>query len=200
MMRRLFLWIAPAAVSLLAGCSLVSPPKSEPATALLSKVPDNIPHEAGDESTLLVLRPEVSAAYNTTRMAYSVKPYQLAYYRDNQWAATPAQMIQPLLVQTLQQTGMFRAIMSPPESGHPNYALRTEIMELVQDYAAGPPVLKLALHVELLNASGQAVADREISKQEPMRDSTSYAGVNAANDALANALREAAQFVMSAAR
>jgi hypothetical protein len=32
-----------------------------------------------------------------------------------------------------------------------------------------------------------------------MRNSTSYAGVDAANEALANALREAAQFVMSSA-
>jgi hypothetical protein len=72
-------------------------------------------------------------------MAYTVKPYQLAYYRDNQWAETPAQMIQPLLVRTLQQTGFFQAILSPPDSGHASYALRTEIMELTQDYTGIPP-------------------------------------------------------------
>ena len=33
-----------------------------------------------------------------------------------------------------------------------------------------------------------------------MREMTPYAGVTAANDALANALLEAAQFIMSAAR
>ncbi len=151
-------------------------------------------------ATLLVLRPETSSAYNTTRMAYSVKPYELAYYRDNEWAATPAQMIQPLLVRTLEQTGMFRVILSPPESGHTNFALRSEIIELVQDYTTGPPVIRLRLRLQLLDASGQPIADREISEQESMREATPYAGVNAANDALANALRESAKFVMSSAR
>ena len=200
MSRRLLLSIVPQAALLLAGCSLISPPKSEPATAILSKVPDNVPHEAGVESTLLIARPEASPAYNTTKMAYSEKPYQIAYYRDNQWAGTPGEMIQPLLARTLEQTGMFRTVLTPPETGHTDFALRTEVSELLQDYTASTPMLKLVLHVQLLNGSGQALAEREISEQEPMRDSNSYAGVNAANDALAKALTEAARFVMSAAR
>ena len=200
MKKRFLLWIVPQAALLLAGCSLLAPPKSEPATAILSKVPDNVPHEAGAESTLLIVRPEASPAYNTTRMAYSEKPYQIAYYRDNQWAATPGEMIAPLLVRTLEQTGMFRAVLSPPETGHPDYALRTEVTELLQDFTASTPMVRLALHVQLLDGAGQAVADREISEQEPMRDSNSNAGVNAANDALAKALTEAARFVMSSAR
>jgi len=62
-------------------------------------MPDDVPHEPGRAATLLVLLPEISPAYDTARMAYSVKLYQLAYFRDNEWAETPAQMIQPLLVQ-----------------------------------------------------------------------------------------------------
>ena len=200
MRRGLLLWVTAEAALLLAGCSLVSPPKPEPTTAILSKLPNDVPREAGVESTLLIARPEASSAYDTTKMAYSEKPYQIAYYRDNAWAATPAEMIQPLLVRTLEQTGMFRAILNAPETGHADYALHTEVTQLLQDYTAGAPVLKLALHVELLDASGESVADREIAEQEPMRGSNSYAGVAAANDALAKALAEAAQFVMSSAR
>jgi cholesterol transport system auxiliary component len=199
MRQKVLVRIAIAAASLLTACSLVAPPRSEPATAILSKVPDRLPHKASHASTLLVLRPETSSAYDTTRMAYSVRSYQLAYFRDNQWAGTPAQMIQPLLTRTLEQTGFFRAILSPPASGQ-SYTLRTEIMELVQDYTVSPPVLRLALRLQLLDASSQAVADREISEQEKIQDMTPYAGVNAANDALARALREAAQFVISSAR
>jgi|KBSSwiStaDraftv2_1062776.scaffolds.fasta_scaffold610803_2 cholesterol transport system auxiliary component len=199
MRRRFIVYLAPAAVSLLSACSLLSAPKPEPATAILSKVPANVPHQSGEGSTLLVMLPASSSGYDTTRMAYREKAYQLGYYRDNQWAGTPAQMIQPLLVQTLQETGMFQSISSPPESGRADYTLRTEVMELVQDYTGSQPTLRLALHFQLLNASGQVMADREILEQEPMRNSTSYAGVDAANEALANALREAAQFVMSSA-
>ena len=198
-MRRSLKWIAAIGL-LLGGCSLVSPPKPEPATAILSKVPDNVARDTGGEMTLLIVPPEVSSAYDTTQMAYSERPYQIAYYRDNVWAATPGNMIQPLLVRTLDRTGMFRAVLTTPETTHADYALRTQITELLQDYTAGVPVLRLALHVQLLDRDGQAIADREIAKQEPMRGANSYAGVNAANDALAKALGEAAEFVMSSAR
>jgi cholesterol transport system auxiliary component len=192
--------LARLAPVLLAGCSLLPPPQSEPATSILSKVPDQVPFEPGHASTLLVQRPEISSAYDTTRMAYTVKPYEIAYYRDNQWADTPAQMIQPLLVRTLQQTGFFQAILSAPDPGHTSYVLRTEIMELTQDYTRSPPLMRLTLHLRLFDESGRAVAEREITERETMQAATSYAGVNAANEALAKALRGAAEFVMSAAR
>ena len=98
-MRHVCLACIASAASLLAGCSLLLPPRPEPVKAVLSEMPDDVPHEPGRAATLLVLLPEISPAYDTARMAYSVKLYQLAYFRDNEWAETPAQMIQPLLVQ-----------------------------------------------------------------------------------------------------
>jgi len=192
--------LAPAVAILLAGCSLLSPPQSEPATAILSKVPDAVPSEPGHASTLLVQRPDISPAYDTTRMAYTLKPYELAYYRDNQWAETPDQMIQPLLVHTLQQTGFFQTVLTPPDSGPASYTLHTEIMELVQDYTRSQPIARVVLHLKLFDESGKTVAEREITERETMQAATSYAGVNAANEALAKGLLEAAEFVMSAAR
>jgi cholesterol transport system auxiliary component len=174
--------------------------KSEPVTAILDKVPELIPARAVSPATLLVRFPETSAAYDTTRMAYSMRPYQLAYFRDNQWAETPAEMIQPLLVRTLRQTDFFRAILSQPGSGPPDYTLRTEILELIQDHTAIPPTLRLRLRLQLFDASGQPIAGHDIVEQERMRDAVPYAGVVAANDAMAKALRETAQFVISSAR
>jgi cholesterol transport system auxiliary component len=184
------------AVLLLAGCSLLLPPKSEPAKAVLSKIPDDVPHERRHAATLLVLLPEASPAYDTTRMAYSVRLYQVAYFRDNEWAETPAQMLQSLLVRTMQRTGFFRAILTPPETGGRSYELRTKILDLVQDYTASPPVLRVALRVRLLGASGQLIAGREIDLRQAMREATPYAGVIAANDALAKMLRGVARFVL----
>jgi cholesterol transport system auxiliary component len=199
-MRRFCFVCAAVVVPWLVGCSSLFPPKTEPMTAILDKLPDRVPTTAARPVTLLVRLPETSAAYDTTRMAYSVKSYQLAYFRDNQWAGTPTQMIQPLLVRTLQQTGFFRAILSPPESEPASYSLRTEILELIQDYSTSPPVLRLGLRLQLFDASGRPIAGRDIVEQETMRDARAYAGVVAANDAVANALREATLFVTSAVR
>ena len=197
MRRILLVGFAPA--TLLTGCSLLSPAPPEPVTAILNKIPDQMQYESS-HATLVVQRLEIRTAYDTTRMAYTMRPYELAYYRDNQWVETPAQMIQPLLVRTLEQTGFFRAILNPADSGPASYALRTEITELVQDYTTSPPSARLALHLQLFDETGQSVAEQEITESERMQSSTSYAGVNAANEALAKALGETAQFVMSAVR
>ena len=199
-MRRIRLACITLAVLLLAGCSLLLPPRPEPAKAVLSEVPDDVPHGRRHAANLLVLLPEASPAYDTTRMAYSVKRYEVAYFRDHEWAGTPPRMVQPLLVWTLQRTGFFRAILSPPETADIGYSLRTSILDLVQDYTVTPPVLRLSLRFQLLGASGRPIAGREIKVQEAMREATPYAGVIAANDALAKVLRVAARFVLAAAR
>jgi cholesterol transport system auxiliary component len=199
-MRRFCVICAAVAVPWLVGCSSLFPPKTEPMTAILDKLPDRVPTMAAHPVTLLVRLPETSAAYDTTRMAYSVKSYQLAYFRDNQWAGTPAEMIQPLIVRALQQTGFFRAILSPPESEPASYSLRTEILELTQDYTASPPVLRLRLRLQLFDASGRPIAGHDLVEQETMREARPYSGVVAANDAVSKALSEATLFVTSSVR
>lgn len=188
------------AAALLAGCALLSPPQREPTKDVLSKLPDAILRERGHAGSLMVLRPEASPAYDTTRMAYTERPYQLGYFRDHEWAEPPAQMIQRLLTETLERTGLFRSVLTPPDLARAGYTLRSELLELVQDYTRSPPVARLALRVELLGPSGQSAAGRDIVLEERMRAATPYAGVVAANDALARALQDLAQFVLEHAR
>jgi cholesterol transport system auxiliary component len=133
-------------------------------------------------------------------MAYMERPYQLGYFRDHEWAEPPAQMIQKLLVQTLEQSGSFRSVLTPPEIARAGYTLRTEVLQLMQDYTTAPPLFRLALRVELLGSSGHSLASREIVMEEPMQAATPYAGVIAANNALARALRDAAELVVAHAR
>jgi hypothetical protein len=54
------------------GCGLLSPPKAEPTLAVLAKLPNDLPHERAHNVTMLVVPPETSPAYDTTRMAYTV--------------------------------------------------------------------------------------------------------------------------------
>jgi cholesterol transport system auxiliary component len=183
------------ATLLLAGCSLLAPPQPEPQKAALTRLPDRIPHATRQAGTLIVLPTEAGAAYDTTRMAYSEQPYQLAYFRDHEWAEPPPQMIHKLLVQSLDQTGGFRSVATAPD-GAGGMVLRTEILDLVQDDARAPPVLRLGLRLELRDASGKSVASRDIRIEEPMRAATAEAGVMAANDAVAKALQQVAGLVL----
>src|SRR5262249_61191536 len=133
-------------------------------------------------------------------MASSRETHQLAYFRDHQWAATLSEMLQPLLLRTLEATGYFSAVVTPPYAGCYSYVLRTQLVELVQDFASEPGVLRLALRARLSDGAELAVASSEIALREPIAQPTAEAGVAAANAATAKALRALAQFVLQSAR
>ncbi|HEV8256368.1 MAG TPA: ABC-type transport auxiliary lipoprotein family protein [Casimicrobiaceae bacterium] len=187
-------------LSLLSGCALLSPVKIETKKNVLNKVPIDVPSEKTRPATLLVLAPETNAIYDTTQMAYTTEAYQIGYFSQNEWAETPSQMIQPLIVQTIRNTGFFSEVVSPPHFGRHTFALRTEIQELKQDFTSDPATLQLAMRFDLSReATNEVTATKELSVQEPMREKTPYAGVVAANDAMAKLLRELAKFIVAKA-
>ena len=182
---------------LLAGCAI---PPAEPlrTNALLDQVPADLPQRARSDRTLIVFPAQARPALDTQQMAYTKAPHQLAYFARNQWAETPPQMLGPLLVRTMEATGAFTAVVAPPHATDAAIGVRTEILDLVQDFAPQPPVLRLALRVHVEDeATGRVLGTREIAVQQPMREATPAAGVQAANAAMAQALRELAAFVLA---
>jgi cholesterol transport system auxiliary component len=133
-------------------------------------------------------------------MAYTTQAYQVAYFSRNEWAETPSQMIQPLIVKTLRNTHYFSEVLSPPYFGRYTFALRTEILELKQDFTSEPAMLQLAMRFDLSReATDQVIATKELSVREPMMERNPYAGVVAANEAIAKVLRELARFIIEKA-
>jgi cholesterol transport system auxiliary component len=184
----------------LAACAL--PPAAEPplTSSLLDELPAAVPRRAQLQGSLLVFPPEGRPLVDTTQMAYSLRPHHIAYFARNQWAERPTQMLQPLLVRTLEATGAFSAVLTAPYAGSYALALRTEIVDLVQDFSQQPPVLRLGLRARLSDdATGRTLGTREIALREPMRQQAPQAGVEAANHALARALAELAGFVLDQA-
>jgi len=181
----------------LSGCTLFSPVHMDTKTYALSTIPDDFPMQRTHAATLLVLVPESAPAYATPRMAYSSQQYQIAYFSQNEWVATPAQMLQPLIVETLQRTHYFSEVLSSPFFGRPTFSLRTEIIELTQDFSSDPAVLRLTMRCYLTReTSHQVVATKELSTQELLSERNPYAGVVAANTAAARLLRELSRFVV----
>jgi cholesterol transport system auxiliary component len=185
-----------ACVVLFSGCTLFSPVKNN----VLNNIPLDLPSERTHSTTLLVLVPETVPAYATTQMAYSTEAYQIAYFAKNEWAETPSQMIQPLIVKTLRNTHYFSEVLSPPYFGRHTFDLRIEILELKQDFTTEPAMLELTMRVYLIRgATSQVIATKELSVREPMPGRNPYAGVVAANEAMQTLLRELAEFVVEKA-
>jgi len=182
-----------------AGCTLLPPPDPPPAIALLDKLPDDIPQASCRSPVVRVERPEARPAYDTTRMAYTQQPHQIAYFSRHEWGERPPQMLHPLLVRALEATVCLRTIV-PPDVGPAAYVLRTDVQELTQDFTQEPPQARLALRVRWLDAgTGQLIGPRQITQSEPMRQKNPVAGVQAANEATAKALREVARFALEMA-
>jgi len=189
-----------ACAVLFSGCSLFSPVNVDTKKNVLNNIPLDLRNERTHPATLLVLEPETTPAYATTQMAYSTQAYQIAYFTKNEWAETPSQMIQPLIVQTLQNTHYFSEVLSPPDFGRHTFGLRIEILELKQDFTSEPAMLRLAIRITLSrDATNQVVATQELSVSQPMSEKTPYAGVVAANEAMPKLLRELAEFVVEKA-
>jgi cholesterol transport system auxiliary component len=187
-------------VVLFSGCALFSPVKIDTKANILTNIPLDVPSEKTHSATLLMLVPETTPLYATTQMAYTTRAYQVAYFSQNEWAETPSQMIQPLIVKTLRNTHYFSEILSPHHIGRHTFALRTEILELKQDFTSEPAMLQLAMRFYLSReATNEVIASKELSVQEPMMERNPYAGVVAANEAIAKVLRELARFVIEAA-
>lgn len=168
-------------------------------TALLDQLPADVPQGPRRARPLLVYPPQARPVYDTVQMAYTQQAHQVAYFAHNQWGETPSQMLQPLLVRVMERTGAF-AVLAPPFTGGNALALHTELTQLVQDFTQEPPLLRVALRVQLIDeGSGRLVASRDIALQQPMQQKAPYAGVIAANAAMAQALHDLATFVLESA-
>ncbi len=181
---------------LLSGCSLMSPvPAHSQSAYVIDSVPSNVPKRSTQAMTMLVMQPNALAAYDTDNMAYTIKPYEISYFSQNRWAETPAQMLQPLIVQALQNTHYFNAVVSPPFAGNYQYMLNIRILKLQQNFLYKPAVLQLVVRVQLIKVGSNAViATKLFSLREPIVEQTPYGGVLAANKATEKWLRELAQF------
>ncbi len=186
-------------VGVLPGCALLRPVNVDTSKATLSPAPLGIPRKTNCGATLLVFPPQTQPIYDTTQMAYATQPHQVAYFSRHEWADTPSRMLLPLLVGALQSSGCFKAVVAPPHPHAYTHALRTEIVELLQDFSTQPAVLHLSLRVQLSDDSvGRVIATKEISLRESMPLRTPEGGVTAANVAAAKALQEAVSFALAA--
>jgi cholesterol transport system auxiliary component len=177
------------------GCTLLTPVKNDMTAYVLKGIPADLPRQVGPSGTLVVLVPETSPLYSTRRMAYSTQAFQIGYFNESEWALAPAQMIQPLLVETMRSAGYSSEIAPSSPSGRHTLTLRTEILELNQDFSSEPATFRLGMRFSLhREPAHQLVATKEVSVSEPMRERTAYAGVVAGNVAVEKMLRALAVF------
>ena len=128
-------------------------------------------------------------------MVYVRKLHVLEHYATHRWADTPAHLLQPLLMRTLEDAAVFRAVVPSGSGVQADLRLDTELVLLRQNFLVQPSRVELTLRVQLVDATGRRVlAARYVEQAQGVASDDAPGGVAAANGALARALSQVALF------
>lgn len=198
-----------AGLGLLAGCGASLLPKPAPPAALFAlddagpfAVPIAVPFAAvslpqpgASAPTLLVSTPRAAAGYDSSHIVYQRQAHGIEYFAVNQWVDTPAQMLAPLMVRSIERSGAFRAVLHAPAGVAGELRLDTEIVRLQQEFGNPPSRVRLTMRAVLVDtATRRVVASREFEAVVAASSDDPYGGVVAANGAVQQVLTELARF------
>jgi cholesterol transport system auxiliary component len=197
-----FASLAPTAtilVLIVGGCSVLPPPLPSDNVYLLEvqTLPATAPARpvisARRDAVLAVGQPRARAGFDTARMIWVRQAHGLEAYARNRWADMPSRMLEPLIRQTLQRSGAFRAVV--PHGIAADLRLDTELVRLQQDFTVKPSEVRLTLNAQLIDTATQRViASAEFDETEKCESEDAYGGVRAANRALERLLVRLAEF------
>lgn len=142
---------------------------------------------------LVVSLPVAQPGFDTPRMAYTQRPYEVSYYATHQWVDPPARMLTPLLIQALEQTGYWRATVPMPTSVRGDHRVEIDQLELVQTFLQKPSQVRVALRIQVLKLPEYLVlGTRLFDVAEEALTDDAYGGAVAANRAADKLVREIA--------
>ncbi len=185
----------------LSACTLIKPPAAVTLQSYVLELPAagrsaNAARSQG--AALVVAELRTRPGYDTPRMAYVKRNHTLDYYASSQWADTPARMLQPLLVNALESTGHYSAVLRAPAPVPAGLRLDAEIVRLEQVFTAKPSHMRISLRVLLIDTrKGQVLGQREFDTDVPTPSDDAYGGVRALNQVLAPLLKDVAAFCVA---
>lgn len=183
----------------IASCGILPANATAPKSYLLDIPFESLSPPNPQGKVLLVSMPQATAGYNTVGLMYTRTPYVLEYYNESQWIDTPAQMLLPLLVHSLDATGQFSAVLSANSAAvSGEWRLDSEIIRLYQDFLSEPSQVHFILRIQLLDMVARNVIATHVFDIKEFAPSQNAEGnVLATNQAVAKVLKELAQFIQA---
>jgi cholesterol transport system auxiliary component len=135
---------------------------------------------------LQVSLPLAEPGFETPRMVYVKRLYELEHYALNQWADQPARMFASLLVQALGRTGSWRAVVPLPGSIRGDFRLDSYGFTMQQEFMQDPSLVRVTVRMQLVEVKeSRVVGTRTFEAVEKAQSDDAYGGVLAANRAIA---------------
>ena len=184
---------------ILSGCSLL--PKAEPVVIHRYTLDYPVVETRMDSSgpVILVSRIYTRMGLASHRMMYRRDVHKVAYFTKNQWIAPPADMLEPLIVDSLESAGRFAAVVQPGSPVVADLRLDLHLAELYQDFSSRPGSVRFRIRAQLLNMNTLSVlATQQFDYSLPVATETAASGVDAINMVVQKFLPELVKFSLAA--
>jgi cholesterol transport system auxiliary component len=134
-------------------------------------------------------------------MAYLPRRNTVKYYAHSRWADSPAGMLAPALVEALETTGCWRAVVRMPSALPADFRLDTEDLVLEQEFYSRPSKVRIALRATLVDLREPGIrAVRRFDALEDAPSEDAEGGAIAAGRAAEKLLGSIAAWANEAAR
>ncbi len=119
----------------------------------------------------------VAQTFNTNAMVYQPRPFQSQSYNYSRWRANPGYLVTDYLIRDLRESGLFKAVFGPDNSGEHRFKLEGGVAEFQEVDAADGWKASLALTVTLLDTTQPELPQRVVFQKnyrvlEPLPEKT----------------------------
>lgn len=180
---------------ILGGCNVLQPVKPASMNTYALDVQFEPAATEPGELTLLVNTPNAQPGFSSPRMVFIKRPHEIDYFSQSQWVDSPARMLTPLLIEALERSAKYRAVVQMRSAAMADIRLDTEIVRMQQEFLALPSQIRLSVRAQLIDLHEKRVlASREFDITETAPSDDPYGGVIAMNRAVKKMLLQIADF------
>ncbi len=178
----------------LGGCGLLSLPGTGPAPDLYDLSPKSTFDEGLPVATyqLVVEEPVASRALDSDRIAIRTSPLELKYYAGARWSDRAPSLVQTLLVESFENSGLIVAVGRQAISLRGDYDLKLELREFHAElYDETPtPTVRTRLNVKIIKQPSASIIASETFERTAGADSDRIPDVvNAFDSALGSTMK-----------
>jgi cholesterol transport system auxiliary component len=132
---------------------------------------------------VMVSPPSAMRALDTDRIMVSTPSGRISYYPDAAWSDRLPRLVHSRLVEALQDSGAFRAVLTNQDRVEGEYTVATEIRAFQIDVEGGRATANVAIFAKIVDERrGRVMATREFSARMPASADDAGAGIAALQD------------------
>lgn len=109
------------------------------------------------DKILFIAPVQVGPPFDSNKMYYSKKQFELSTFSYSQWATVPSDMIIELIYQRLMTNCIYKEIVTSEALANADYNLITRVISMRQDIVGKKATVKLVISAQLINLSDSKV-------------------------------------------